>query len=302
MSEAGEQRGAGDRRKGADKPERRFRLKGNIVKKPPPIADDEQIPPKSAARGGMTAVRVPKTGEIVADQIRRRIVRGELPEGSFLPSENELTETFNISRPTLREAVRVLEAERLVSVGRGSRTGAKVLRPRFESVARYAGFALQVEETTMGDIYSARLAIEPFVARTLAEKMAAEAADRLDAKIEELKAQVESASHIDFIVGVAEFHSLLVELSGSKTLLMITQMLQEIVIRYQVRFISFRKRTPEERYEIGMTGIRSFRILSGLIREAKGEEAEAHWRRHLQVTNQVWLRDGLDGQIIDMFD
>ena len=71
-------------------------------------------------------IRVPKTSEIVANHIRGQIVRGELREGDSLPPEGQLMTSFGISRPTLREAFRILEAESLISVVRGSRSGARV--------------------------------------------------------------------------------------------------------------------------------------------------------------------------------
>ncbi|MCK9903482.1 GntR family transcriptional regulator, partial [Frankia sp. Cpl3] len=52
-------------------------------------------------------IRVPKTAELVAAQLRRQIVRGELVEGDALPPEAVLMEQFGVSRPTLREAFRV---------------------------------------------------------------------------------------------------------------------------------------------------------------------------------------------------
>ena len=49
-------------------------------------------------------IRVPKTAELVAAELRRKIVRGELAEGDALPSEAALMAEFAVSRPTLREA------------------------------------------------------------------------------------------------------------------------------------------------------------------------------------------------------
>jgi DNA-binding FadR family transcriptional regulator len=86
--------------------------------------------------------RVPKTAELVAQRLRRQIISGDLAEGDALPSETTLTETFGISRPTLREAFRVLEAEQLISVRRGARGGARVHAPSADVAARYAGFRL----------------------------------------------------------------------------------------------------------------------------------------------------------------
>lgn len=250
----------------------------------------------------MVAVRVPKTGEIVADQIRRRIIRGELSEGDFLPSEAELTDTLGVSRPTLREALRVLEAEQLISVGRGSRTGARVHMPRVASVARYAGFALQAERTTMADVYHARLAIEPFVAAELARDDPAGAADRLDAAIVSLAELFDRGDFTDFVRDIAGFHRLLVELGGSNTLVLITQMLQQIVARYQVRRFELHRRDPDQQAKLAAIGIKSFRKLSALIRAGQADAAAAHWREHLETTNKVWLSDGGNAQIMDVFD
>src|SRR5579859_1399256 len=89
-------------------------------------------------------VRVPKTAELVATHIRRQIVLGQLSQGDALPSETALMLEFNISRPTLREAFRILESEGLITVRRGARGGARVQEPSSEVAARYA--ALRSEE------------------------------------------------------------------------------------------------------------------------------------------------------------
>ena len=54
------------------------------------------------------AIRVPKTAEIVAGRLRQQIIRGTLREGDLLRSEAELMEQFGVSRPTLRETIRIL--------------------------------------------------------------------------------------------------------------------------------------------------------------------------------------------------
>ena len=73
-------------------------------------------------------VKVPKTAELVATQLRNQIVRGDLREGDALPPEAALMAQFGVSRPTLREAFRVLESEALISVRRGARGGAACAR------------------------------------------------------------------------------------------------------------------------------------------------------------------------------
>ena len=70
--------------------------------------------------------------------LRRQIIRGELAQGDALPTESDLMVRFGVSRPTLREAFRVLESENLIAIRRGARGGARVQPPDREVAARYA--------------------------------------------------------------------------------------------------------------------------------------------------------------------
>src|SRR4030095_16201164 len=115
---------------------------------------------KAAVADVASPVRVPKTAELVASQLRRQIVRGDLKEGDALPPESALMEQFGVSRPTLREAFRVLESEALISVRRGARGGARVHTPNGDVAARYAGLVLQFRGATLADVYEARRTIE----------------------------------------------------------------------------------------------------------------------------------------------
>ena len=83
----------------------------------------------------VNSLREPKMADRVATQLRRMFIKGEIPEGTMLPPESELMERFGVSRPTLREAFRVLESESLIEVQRGVRGGAQVTSP----TARDAG-------------------------------------------------------------------------------------------------------------------------------------------------------------------
>src|ERR1700759_310701 len=97
--------------------------------------------------------RAPKAAERVAAHLRRRIIRGELVEGAALPSESDLIEEFGVSRPTMREAILLLEAESLVVIRRGVHGGARVRAPQRAVAARYAGRILQHQGTRIRDVY-----------------------------------------------------------------------------------------------------------------------------------------------------
>ncbi len=245
----------------------------------------------SALRPGKRddVVRVPKTAEIVADNIRRRIIQGALKEADSLPPEAQLMEQFGISRPTLREAFRILETERLITVTRGSRSGARVSLPQVDSVSRYASFVLQASGVTVADIYEARLAIEPYIVHKLASRPSKKAVAALREEADRLSELNELGRDKDFIVGLAEFHRVLVEHGGNDTLHFMIQMLQDVMEQYQLRFIA--RSDQRDRQSSSRVGIKSFYKLIDLIEVGDPDAAERHWRLHLTNANKQWATD-----------
>lgn len=234
-------------------------------------------------------LRVPKTAELVADRIRKRIIAGDLAEGDSLPPEGQLMEQFGVSRPTLREAFRILETERLISVSRGSRTGARVSLPQVRSVSRYASFVLQANAVSVPDIFEARLAIELFVVRRLARTAGKAQIARLRQEARRLEALNEGGDARAFIFGLTEFHRVLVEVGGNETLHFMIQMLQDLMQQVQLRLLT---REREDSEGDGIKAVRSMRRLVDLIEEGKGEEAARHWRLHLINANRKVPYDG----------
>ena len=203
-------------------------------------------------------IRVPKVAELVADSIRNRILNGELKEGDTLPSEANLLEAFGISRPTLREAFRVLETEKLLSVSRGSRKGATVHEPKIDGVARYASYVMRSNNTTIADVYDARLAIEPFIVRRLAEKSPKETVERLRQEAKRLEVLNDAEKHEEVTIGLTEFHRVLVEVGGNKALHFLVELLNDIMKTHQLRHLSLRPFTSAEQRKRSQIGIKSF--------------------------------------------
>jgi DNA-binding FadR family transcriptional regulator len=231
------------------------------------------------------AVRSPKTAELVAGTLRRMVVDGQLKDGDFLPNEAELMAHFGVSRPTLREAVRVLESERLVEVRRGSRTGARVRVPGPEIVARPAGLLLEVSGATIADLMTARSGIEPMAARLLAENGTPEAFDELENMLaDDIPAGWQSGRLAET---TGAFHRRVVELSGNATLSIIAGMLHEITVRHNA-FI-FKERRPVSKADYDKL-MRSYRRLMQLLRSGDGAAAEAHWRKHLDTARELLLK------------
>lgn len=260
-----------------------------------------------AAPGLRSVIRIPKTAEVVAANIRKMIIRGEVTEGDFLQPEAQLMEHFGTSRPTIREAFRILENEQLISVTRGSRSGARVHAPKVDSVARYAGFALQAQGTMLSDIFVALLGVEPYAARLAAERRTQAHLEALNAQLDHLNRMVgdDTSSGPEFRLGLVKLHQLIVETAGSNTLSMISSMLQGVVEQHLSRFVVRPPQSAAER-EQGLrrtrAGLKSFRKLIDLIEAKEGVEAEKHWRAHMRNANATWLMGYDDTALVDVLE
>jgi GntR family transcriptional repressor for pyruvate dehydrogenase complex len=255
------------------------------------------LAPMLSPEAASGAVRSPKTAELVARTLRRMVVDGQLKDGDFLPHEAELITHFQVSRPTLREAVRVLESERLVEVRRGSRTGAKVRVPGPEIVARPAGLLLALSGASLTDVMTARTTIEPGAAKLLAESGSDEAHAELARLVDNIPAAREAG---EFGPASANLHRRMVELSGNATLGMIAGMLHEITERHTTTAIlDADNLVPKAEYT---KVVKSYRRLVDLVKSRKGPEAEAHWRRHMEAASAALLKGHEKTKVRDIMD
>jgi DNA-binding FadR family transcriptional regulator len=236
-----------------------------------------------------TQVRVPKAGELVAAQLRRQIVTGQLREGDALPPENALIEQFGISRPTLREAFRILESEHIIQIKRGARGGAHVLVPDAGAAGRYAGALLQYRGATLADLYEARTHLEAASVDMLARKRSADDLRRLDAAVAESEAALSDP------VAYAEkheiqFHRLLNELAGNQTMTVLLEMLLSIIELHNQSFL--RSHVPDETSEESARAAqRAHARLVELIRAKAADKAVALWGHHLHSVTEYMVSD-----------
>jgi DNA-binding FadR family transcriptional regulator len=239
------------------------------------------------------ALRAPKIAELVAGDIRRRIIARELQPGDSLPSEAEMMRSYEIARPTLREALRLLENDQFLTVRRGSHLGWRVRLPDPSLAARHVTTLLELRGATLRDVYAARLIFEPPACRMAAEQATPEGIERLRETLDE-----ELAAHDDQVVFplVAwRFHTELAELSGNATLAVLCAALQRISQSHAARAVSARwDRTMWRR------AYRAHQKVVDLIAAGKGREAEAFWRRHMELAGEQLLRDLGDLQISEV--
>jgi DNA-binding FadR family transcriptional regulator len=251
-------------------------------------------------------VRAPKTSELIAAQLRRQIVRGAVRPGEKLPPETRLMEHFGVSRPTIREAFRILETERLIVVRPGSRGGALVVAPDPAVAARYVGLLLQLQGATIADVYEARKVAEPVCAGMLATCRTVQDIADLTAVIAETESAIEAAG--GQLPDPAEwsrlshrFHELIMERSGNKTLALQGAVLRDIVAMHTELRVS-RNTQEDGSLERFRRAVRSYKKLVALIEAGDADGARRLWRGHMDSAAAFLLKDDLrDTPVVELF-
>lgn len=246
--------------------------------------------PTAAAR----AASPTKLAHRLAAVLRRRIAEGDLNHGDQLPAEADLLREFKVSRPTLREALRVIESEGLIELGRGARFGAKVSGPSIDVAARYGGLYLAVQRATLGEVHQVRTLLEPSLVRMLAHNpsRAHLRVLRECVEVERLALQLDDLATT--VSALNAFHRQLVRLSHNHALSLLAGILEGFPAKAYAQLLesgtraainAFRERTARS--------VRAHAELVELI--AAGEEAKAEnfWRQYQLDTADYLERAGL---------
>jgi len=238
------------------------------------------------AAGKRDSSRLREKPQQIADELRALIVSGKLSEGESIGREPDLVERFGVSRPSLREALRILEAEGLITVVRGVYGGVVVHEPDQRMTARTASLVLRARNVSLADVFEARALIEPLAAKAIATRRGRRAAvAELNRLVDQEEAVIEDPER--FGVANAAFHERLVSLGGNQTLAIVTEMLDEIV----VRAVAAVSRTDDVVGSLSTRrrGLRSQRRLLELLEHGDAAGAEEHWRAHMAVVGRVML-------------
>lgn len=176
-----------------------------------------------------------RIAESIAAELRARILNAD--EGAYLPKQDELVAQFQVSYPSVREALRILETEGLIAVRRGNVGGSQILRPDASSAAYSLGLALQATKVRLSDLGDAIVRLEPQCAAMCVEN------DDKNKVIPKLRQNVEDTQALvdddpGFLVKAREFHALLVTSAGNKT--------TELIVRSLVALWSAQEEAIEE--------------------------------------------------------
>ncbi|WP_166845930.1 GntR family transcriptional regulator [Isoptericola sp. BMS4] len=149
----------------------------------------------------VTPLKQTALGERVAQELRRLIVRGQLPADTHLV-EAQLSTDFGVSRGPIRDALRRLEAEGLVETrSRGT-------------------YVVGLTDSDIAELFSLRATLESFALRLCADRGDADWS-RLHAALDDMRAAADAGDATEFAIADLRFHSLFYEIAGHRRLMAI---------------------------------------------------------------------------------
>ncbi|MGA3087018.1 MAG: FadR/GntR family transcriptional regulator [Terriglobales bacterium] len=228
------------------------------------------------SKSDFEVIRRNKVYEEVAKQIERLILQ-KLHPGDKLPSERELAEMLQVSRSSIRDAIRGLELIGLVEPRQGAGTIVRELSA--ESVVNPFASALKHRQELVGELLDFRKMLEPPLAARAAKHASAEEISEME---EILQRQEATLLRGEASIGEdAEFHYSVALASGNSVVLKVLDILMDLLRDTRGRSLQVKGRPQQS-----LAGHR--RILAAIKRH-DAEAAKAAMRRHIEDVEEIVL-------------
>jgi len=215
----------------------------------------------------------------IVRQIEDKILINELEPGSILPSEGELMKQFGVSRSTVRESLRMLEAVGVIKVRQGQRGGAVVTRVTNDFISDFLFKALRLGRIPGESIGQFRIVVEPAMASFLATQ--GEISPTLMAQLESNIREAQKIYDGKQVTGYRnmEFHVLLALATGNPMFIIMWN-----TLRSSLALISSTVLVP---HETQRTTIEYHKKILNAIKERDPENAWLHMHNHLIEVHKV---------------
>ncbi|MEQ9039577.1 MAG: FCD domain-containing protein [Silicimonas sp.] len=220
----------------------------------------------------------------VAEEIKQWVVEKGMEPGDRLPGEAELIDRFGMSKGTIREAMRLLQAQGLVVTKTGPGGGSFVGEVSADRANALLANYFYFQNISIDDIYAVRIALEPEIAGMLAGRLSDHQIRRLEAVMATYAEPAgtpdeERQQHIDSL----RFHALLAEFSDNRVLGFFVGFMSQILTDLTV----FRKLYSEPNRQLWAEGRQHQLDLVEALRSGDAEQARTIMREHMELARRL---------------
>ncbi len=166
----------------------------------------------------------------IVEQIETALLSGDLPAGANLPSERELMRQFQVSRATIREALRVLESRGLVRSRPGNPHGAEVLSFQTNMLRAPLTHLARVEHISLTDLLQFRMVLEGSASHLAALLRTDEQLDEMESALEAMKSGAD-VGMAEFSAADLKFHEAVARASGNELLSVCSDVVRDVVLQ-----------------------------------------------------------------------
>ena len=229
----------------------------------------------------------------VAESIKDWVVAEGLKAGDRLPGEADLIVRFGMAKGTIREAMRILEAQGLVKTRTGPGGGSFVHEVGRQRAKALLGNYFFFKDLTIGDIYQLRLTLEPELAASLAGSLPEDVLQLLEGNIAQYSSpardlEEERAQHVASL----RFHAILAEQA--------TNPLLGFVIDFMVKLLSdltvYRRLYSPPNFELWQQGRDHQKALVKALRDGDADRARAIMTDHMETAWKLMRRQEVEMQ------
>ena len=226
------------------------------------------------------AAKQTKVFEDVVAQIQEAILEGRLKAGDTLPSERQLKDMFNISRGTLREALRVLEQKGLIEIKLGVGGGSVVKDLNGDKVSEGLALLIRSQKVSLNHLAEFREEVEGIVAAQAAARISAADSDRLRDLLKEAGRCVDAGtSQRDAFLDMDKrIHMTLAQVAANPIYISVLHSVHDNIHRYYDQFLSMDARELQENY-------RDLCDLVDAVEKGQANRARKLARGHVQRFN-----------------
>ncbi len=222
----------------------------------------------------------------VAEEIKSWLVAQNMAPGDRLPNEQQMIERFGMSKGTIREAMRILEAQGLVKTRTGPGGGSFVHEVSLDRAWALLGNYFYFKDLTIADIYQLRLALEPELAASLAGKLSEEELARLEENISAYAeppadAEEEREQHVASL----RFHQTLASFAGNELLGFLVGFMANMLADLTV----YRRLYEPRNYELWRKGREHQAALVAAMRHGDAPRARETMHSHMQTARALMV-------------
>lgn len=226
----------------------------------------------------LKAVKKTKIYEQIVSQIKDLITQGKLKSGDQLPPERELSETFRVSRASVREAIRSLESQGLLDSRQGD--GTYIALHAVELLVQPLASALFAEKESQIELFEMRRLIEPQLAYLATERATPDEVARMEEILkwqEEQIAQGESGMEAD-----TAFHYALAQAAKNRILIRIVNTMVDLLSQSRDRSLQVLGRPSKS--------LARHKEILEAIKSGNKERAAMAMRKHIEAIERNLLR------------